>query len=255
MLLCVCLQYRSIYSLVLDQFLVLVAGAGLGGLYSEVILDRMILLLTMVSLTVSLTSMLPALRCFGNNRPVFWRESSTGVNRVMYFLAVNLSQLPIILITPLIFLSVFYTLVCPRSLFKDWYLVVLATVWTTHGLGYAISTMFSQRSAQLASVVFVLISCMMSGATPTLCRMDAYKVIGPLLYSFSYARWLGEALFEKEANSYPPVLAVDVAYNAGRQGFSLNAFTQCVLILFCFGLVGRLIALLCLLFRHRGQQQ
>lgn len=248
------MQYRALDVLVLDQILVLIAGTVLGALYSEVLIRKLALLLSMTSLAIALTSMLAALRCFGNDKPVFWRESASGINRVMYFLAVNISQIPIILITPVIFLSLFYTLVSPRAYFSDYYLVVLMAVWASHGMGYAVSTIFNQRSSQMATVVLVLISAMLSGSQPSLCKMQRQKVIGPLIYSLSFSRWFVEALFEKEANRYPPVLEEQVALYAGYQGYSLDNFGPCLAVLFVFGVVARAIALMCLILRHRGHQ-
>ena len=46
------------------------------------------------------------------------REAANGVNRVSYFMAVNVAQIPIILITPVVYLSLLYPLVSPRGSFK-----------------------------------------------------------------------------------------------------------------------------------------
>lgn len=249
------MQFRQLGVLVLDQLLVLIAGAVLGALYSEVFLRKLALLLCMTSMAVALTSMLAALRCFGNNKPVFWRESAAGINRPAYFLAINVSQIPIILFTPLVFLSLFYALVSPRAFFRDYYIAVLMLVWASHGLGYLISTVFNQKSSQMATVVLVLVSAMLSGAQPSLCKMKKYAVIGPIIYSLSFARWFVEALFEKEALRYPDVLINEVALYSSYQGYDLDKFSLCIGILFVFGLVARFLALLFLVFTHRGQQK
>lgn len=49
-----------------------------------------------------------------NSLILFFRESAAGVNRVSYFFAVNFAQLPIIILMPLIYLSLQYTLTSPR---------------------------------------------------------------------------------------------------------------------------------------------
>lgn len=46
---------------------------------------------------------------------IFHRESAAGVNKLSYFLAVNVCQLPIILISPLIYLSLQYSFTSPRG--------------------------------------------------------------------------------------------------------------------------------------------
>lgn len=249
------LQARQIDVLVLDQFLVLIAGAVLGALYSEIVLAKMALLLCMTSMAVALTGMLAALRCFGNNKPVFWRESAAGINRPAYFLAINISQLPIIVLSPIVFLSLFYALISPRAYFLDYYVGILMLVWATHGFGYLISTVFNHRSSQMATVVVVLVSALLSGAQPYLCKIKKFKVVGPTISSLSFSRWFVEALFEKEAKRYPPVLVFEVERFASLQGYSLNNFAFCLGILFIFGFVCRILALLFLMFKHRGQQK
>lgn len=47
-----------------------------------------------------------------------FREAASGINRVSYFVAVNVAQIPIILITPLVYLSLLYPLVSPRGMCK-----------------------------------------------------------------------------------------------------------------------------------------
>ncbi|XP_031574039.1 ABC transporter G family member 28-like, partial [Actinia tenebrosa] len=107
-------QFRLVKSLLMDLCLVLLAGGMLGALRRNATLDKFFVLQTLSSLAIGLTAMLSSLRCFGNNRTTFWRESSTGINRLSYFLAVNIVQLPIIIITPMVYLSLLYPLVSPR---------------------------------------------------------------------------------------------------------------------------------------------
>ena len=45
-----------------------------------------------------------SLKCF-----VFFRESASGINRVSYFLAVNLAYIPILLASPAVYLSIYFS--------------------------------------------------------------------------------------------------------------------------------------------------
>ena len=42
-------------------------------------------------------------------------EAAAGVNRISYFVAVNVAQIPIIVITPVVYLSLLYSLIAPRG--------------------------------------------------------------------------------------------------------------------------------------------
>ena len=94
-----------------------------------------------------------------------------------------------------------------------------------------------------------------AGSSPTLCKMNGYTFFGPLLYNLSYCRWYLEALFEKEANRYPDVLAPYVHRLSTRNGYTLNNYSTCVVVLFAMGFAYRALALLFMLFTNRGKQQ
>ncbi|KAL9979697.1 hypothetical protein ACROYT_G017399 [Oculina patagonica] len=249
------LQFRLSRSLLLDQFLVLLAGGTLGALRKEAPLDEFFTLVTLSSLAIGLTAMLSSLRCFGSNRATFWREAASGINRVSYFVAVNVAQIPIILITPIVYLSLLYPLVAPRGYFRHHYFATLGAQFACTGVGYCISAIFSPKNSQMASVTFGLISSLVSGSSPTLCKMDSYKFFGRLMYSLSYCRWYLEALFEKEAIQYPDVLAPYVHRLSTRNGYTLDNYGTCVGVLFAMGFAYRGLALLFMLFTNRGKQQ
>ena len=94
-----------------------------------------------------------------------------------------------------------------------------------------------------------------AGSSPTLCKMNNYTFFGPLLYNLSYCRWYLEALFEKEANRYPEVLARYVHGLSTKNGYTLDYYSVCVGVLFAMGFAYRGLALLFMLFTNRGKQQ
>ncbi|XP_046846445.1 ABC transporter G family member 28-like isoform X3 [Xenia sp. Carnegie-2017] len=250
------LQYRSRKTLLIDTFLVFFAGAVLGALYLEVTLEKFTGLTRMSGMAIGLTTMLASLRCFGNHRTTFWRESASGVNRFSYFLAVNFSQIPILLIMPLVYLSFLYTLTSPRSYLAAHYIAVFCAQFCCSGIGYAISTIFNPKSSQMASVVVVLVMAMLSGFSPTLCKLDKLTFFGPLAYNLSFIRWFVEALFEKEALRYPEVDRPKRDGIAFQDHYSLDGnYSFCLGMIVIMAFVYRLFALLFLLFTNRGKQQ
>ncbi|XP_028413905.1 ABC transporter G family member 24-like [Dendronephthya gigantea] len=250
------LQLRLVKTLFIDVFLVFFAGGVLGALYLEVSLRKFTALTRMSGMAIGLTSMLSSLRCFGNHRTTFWRESAAGVNRVSYFLAVNFAQLPILALMPLVYLSLLYTLTSPRSYFSAHYAGVFCAQLCCSGIGYAISTIFNPKSSQMASVVVVLVMAMVSGSSPTLCKLDELKFFGPLGYNLSYIRWFVEAMFEKEALRYPDVVRPVRDAIAFSDHYSLDDnYAFCLGMMIFMAVVYRVIALLFLLFTNRGKQQ
>ncbi|PFX16850.1 putative white-brown complex homolog protein 30 [Stylophora pistillata] len=248
------LQLRLSRSLLLDQFLVLLAGGTLGALRREAPLDEFFTLVTLSSLAIGLTAMLSALRCFGSTRTIFWREAAAGVNRISYFVAVNVAQIPVILITPVVYLSLLYPLIAPRAKFTFHYTATLGVQFACTGVGYCISVIFSPKNSQMASVTFALISSLVAGSSPTLCKL-AQSTFGKVIYSLSYCRWYLEALFEKEAIRYPDVMGPYVHRLSTRNGYTLDYYNSCVAVLFAMGFAYRVLALLLMLITNRGKQK
>lgn len=85
--------------------------------------------------------------------------------------------------------------------------------------------------------------------------MNKYTFIGPALYNLSYCRWYVEALFEKEAIRFPPVMDPFVMGLANQNGYSLNNYGTCIGVMIAFGIVYRVFAFLFLVFTNRGKQQ
>ena len=85
--------------------------------------------------------------------------------------------------------------------------------------------------------------------------MAKLKVVGPAIYSSSYARWFVEAMFEKEVDRYPAVFTRLITTLSYRNDYDLKSFYTCVGVLFGYGLIMRVFAFLFLRLLNRGQQQ
>eukprot|EP00794_Sanderia_malayensis_P017325 gene17325-19058_t len=204
------LQARSINTVIVNYALTILAGAVLGATYKEVDFKKFLLMSSMSALIVGLICCILSLRCFNSHPAVFKREALSGVNLVSYYLAVNTSQFPHLVLLPLAYLSLNYTLAFPRLSFSAYYLVTLVAYFNVSGFVYVISIVLSRKNAQMTSVVFVLASTLLSGLTPRLCELDNLPVVGPALYSISYSKWFVEALFEKEQALVPPAFKLRV---------------------------------------------
>ena len=90
---------------------------------------------------------------------------------------------------------------------------------------------------------------------PSLCSLNNFTFFGPLAYNLSYCRWFVEALFEKEAARYPEVLRTSIDYLAFGNNYDMSSYGFCLLMLFVYGIVFRIIAFISLVFTNRGQQK
>lgn len=92
-----------------------------------------------------------ALRSFSLEKLQHWRESSSGMSSLAYFLAKDTIDHFNTLVKPVVYLSMFYFFTNPRSTFADNYIVLLCLVYCVTGVAYALAIFFEQGAAQLVS--------------------------------------------------------------------------------------------------------
>eukprot|EP01048_Picozoa_sp_COSAG05_P020767 COSAG05_NODE_3626_length_1949_cov_1.225946_1_plen_131_part_10 len=111
-------------------------------------------------MAIGLCTIISSTRCFGNERVVFWRESSSGLNKLAYFLGKNISEGPRLLTLPAFYLIIFQAFTSVTSGFGGLseYVILLASVWAVSGLGYCVSLTVAPANSQLAGVLCVLMS-------------------------------------------------------------------------------------------------
>ncbi|GMI46325.1 hypothetical protein TrCOL_g9564 [Triparma columacea] len=201
------LQYnKHKVTFISDIAMQVVAGAVVGSLYREFQFKQLTMMNFMLGLIVGLTTSLAELRVFGGEREVFWRESSPGsgmnLDTLSYFLAKTMVELGRIAILVTAILVSFYPLASPRCEFSLYWNICFAAALMATGVPIIFSTSMDPKSAQLATVVFILIANMMSGNQPTLSAIDKMGTGAIYLSRLSYARWFDEALFIAETAHY-----------------------------------------------------
>jgi len=143
--------------------------------------------------SLSLTAVASSLRVFGSERIVFWREASTGTYTLAYYLGKDLAQIPFIVIAPLIFETLFYSLTVPRAQFLVLYQIFLVVQFAASGLGYLVSNLVKPSVSQLAGVVCILVTMMFSGTRPTLAELKNMPIPFRYIANLSYLRWAQES--------------------------------------------------------------
>ncbi|KAL0476500.1 hypothetical protein AKO1_010739 [Acrasis kona] len=195
----------------------------------------------MSMLAMALVSSMASLRVFGKEKAVFIRESESGLKVFSYFWAKDIATLPSVLIAPLVFLSVFYTLIKPRASFWEYYYAFLLVYWACYGLGYCVSIVWKPHLAQLAAVVHVFLFNIFSGAV--LPFPEIQKMIVPLNYLpyCSFLFYCYQTLYVLEVKYYKDIYNVNKSLSL--MGFTLNHTTRNPLIVLLLGLLLRFAAL------------
>ena len=273
-------QTRSWTFVFLDNALVYIAGLALGAIYASMkyagpppeelsslcpealrsrceqpMYDPIINQISLTVLALSLTTSMAALRVFGNERTVYWREASNGDRKwtLAYFVGKNLSQLIQIALFPVIFLSVYYTVTTPRASLLMYYWVLLLMTWTATGCAYFISIAVPPSLAQLASVVFCLICQMGAGTQPTLSQLSDMVFPLPLLPHVSFMRYVQEALYTKEIQTFSNVY--DIQISLDLVSYDVDRYALDLWIVFGIGALARLLAFIAMLLLNRGKKK
>jgi len=102
-----------------------------------------------------------SLQVFGVNRPMFWRESASGVNRLAYFQSrTDVNTIDLVLMS-LIFAGSYFVVRQPALSFGAFFLPYLLNAYTASGWGYFISTAVPPKNqpflVSLITIVFGLI--------------------------------------------------------------------------------------------------
>jgi hypothetical protein len=106
---------------------------------------------------LGLMTSISSLGIFGRDRPVFWRESASGVRVMAFFLARVTISLFDILIWCYVFSAVWYLSARPGSDFWMWLRAFRLTAVSSAGWGVLISTLVPQHSSTLAVAVAILL--------------------------------------------------------------------------------------------------
>lgn len=155
-----------------------------------------------------------ALRSFSLDKLEYWRERSSGISSLAYFLSKDTVDLFNTVIKPLVFLSMFYFLNTPRSTFADNYIILLCLVYCVTGIAYVFAIILEPGPAQLvrikyASIIIILFLlfafgdsnpfpwlqwCVLLPVVLTLiATMDPEARMAKVMANYCYPKWALEA--------------------------------------------------------------
>ena len=201
-------QVRDIDALFLDAFLHTVGATLVGVIFKGVAVGEIYQLASFIALCLGLISAIYALRTFGNEKVVFYRESAAGagmaLSRVAYFFGKVLADIPKIFMLPGYFLLVVYGFLGLSMHTSPLYAVLLCLAFNATGFGYFLSVMMHPAQAQLATVVLCLVLHNFGGGVGlTLPDIDAMGF--GWLADLTFTKWTCQAIFVGETRHWSPV--------------------------------------------------
>jgi len=251
------------------QRAIFLAALTLGGVILAVI-DRFIVsgtarwdAMSFLNLHTALALLLAifCLQVFGNDQPVFWRESSSGMNVFAYFQSRLLVNSMDIIIQTFLFTAVYYLIRHPGVAFWEFFLPFGFTAYAASGWGYLISTIVPPRHGPFIVSLIVFVICGLLGNPSTLSNFLVGGAMEVCVSAVSITRWSVQMSFAEAVRVlHPHPIGVskylyDMEANVFfKRDWGLGTWWTAALALMIMGTVLRLGSFLGLRFTNRDKQ-
>lgn len=233
-------RLREAKTQAIDYLILLLAGACLGSLAKANDETFGAIGYTYTVIAVSLLCKIAALRSFSLEKLHYWRESSSGMSSLAYFLSKDTIDLFNTIIKPVVYLSTFYFFSNPRSSFADNYLILVCLVYCVTGIAYALAISLEPGPAQLCSVLLPVVLTLIA-------TQPKDSGILKNLANLCYTKWALEAFGISNAERYYGVWLITRCGALMKNGYNLHEWNLCIFILILTGFVSRAIAFLFML--------
>ncbi|ORY42612.1 hypothetical protein BCR33DRAFT_851654 [Rhizoclosmatium globosum] len=205
----------------------------------------------LVGLAVALASAPAAVKVFGEEKTVYWREAASGHNRFAYFMAKTVATIPRIIVMSLHFTAVYMILARPVIDPYMQYLIVLLEYWGVYGMSCIISMTVRRENAPLLAVVQCFFAAVFCGYGPSIWQAKSWGIAWMMELSFN--KWAAEAMYASSVVPYKEQF--NVKLTAEMFGWSTDQVLLDLVMCFGLGLLMRIIAFVLLVFLNRDKQR
>ncbi|RKP05905.1 hypothetical protein THASP1DRAFT_19180 [Thamnocephalis sphaerospora] len=192
---------------------------------------------------------------FGNEKVVYWRDTSAGMKTLPYFLAKLIADLPRMFVAALCFSLSFIVFYPYRSKYIFILTIIALLYFVAFSMGYLISVLVSKETVGLVSTAFALAWAMLfSGTVPDLTEVltdPMYRHVRWLWHA-SAPRYAIEALFIKEVAARP---FEEIHNSKLPHEYNLDNYNYCLILLFCIGVSWNLLAIISMRLMHREKMK
>eukprot|EP01083_Nonionella_stella_P081589 224805_1 len=242
-------KWNMVTDIVMIVFMAFVAGFGADSSNIRKIPTNVYLGILSSSLVGSIIS----LKTFGNDRVMYWRFSSSGINRFSYFIGGQIASAPWIVFEPIWFLMFYWPMSKPRGKLMVYFEIFVLGMFCVQGVAQLMSVLVDPNKSTLAAVVVVLVTNFFNGFEPTLTNLSGF---GEVIATCAYSRWQHEALWNEEMNSWPQSFDYVKEYQQSYFGWKLDdsAFSKDIQMMLIIGFIFRIGTFLALRFANRAKQ-
>jgi len=154
--------------------------------------------------TVALLMAIFCLGVFGNEQPVFWRESSTGINVLAFYISRTLINMVDIVLHTFVFTAIYYEIRQPHVPFGRYLVPYLLVGYVAAAWGYFVSTMVPPVHGPFICSLVIFVVCGLLGNPMNLDKFldKGYLELGTS--TISVTRWSVAMSFEYQINHLEP---------------------------------------------------
>jgi hypothetical protein len=126
---------------------------------------------------------------FSGDRPVFWRESASGVNVLAFYIARALTNTFDLLLQCYLFAAIYYLLRQPDMDFIYYFIPFLLVSFVSSGVGYVISTTLPPQHGPFIAALVSFVSCGLLGHPLRVDKLLDAGVLEAGMDFLSITRW------------------------------------------------------------------
>ncbi|KAH9275263.1 hypothetical protein BASA83_002498 [Batrachochytrium salamandrivorans] len=204
----------------------------------------------LIGMAVALAAAPAGVNVFGNEKPVYWRETSSGHSPLAYYIGKSIAALYRTVICSLHFTAIFVVLATPEITFQTQYSMIMLFFFGVYGMSATVSMLVSRQSAPLLGVVVCLFAAVFCGYGPNIRQATHWGVY--FIWALSFNMWGCEAQYSETVNIYKGVY--DIALT-NRSGYTLDRIPFDFGMMVLIGFAWRAVAFILMISLNREKQR
>lgn len=126
---------------------------------------------------------------FGDDKPVFWRECSSGMSVLAFFVARVVANSFDLVMQSFVFSAIYFLWLRPRTLFAEFYWPFLLVSFVSAGIGYLISGLLPKQHGPFVASLVAFVSCGLLGHPLRVVQMTTGGGLEASMDFLSVTRW------------------------------------------------------------------
>ncbi|KAJ1342996.1 hypothetical protein BSLG_002421 [Batrachochytrium salamandrivorans] len=200
-------------------------------------------------MAVALAAAPAGVNVFGNEKPVYWRETSSGHSPLAYYIGKSIAALYRTVICSLHFTAIFVVLATPEITFQTQYSMIMLFFFGVYGMSATVSMLVSRQSAPLLGVVVCLLQRYFVATDPI---SDKPHIGECILFGRSASTCGAVTQYSETVNIYKGVY--DIALT-NRSGYTLDRIPFDFGMMVLIGLAWRAVAFILMISLNREKQR